>query len=117
MVNKMVFPSDWVGETEKPTEECKKQTIFFCSCISHRYNLMPSWIAPTREEGIFILYRKDGFDIDVEILNDGYITVGLSDRINKKIIQVNSLSYIEWWTSSTLTTVDELFEKYIELID
>jgi|GEM_PF-3086875 hypothetical protein len=95
------FPGHWVEEgINKPNILAKDNAVSICKQLYTRYNLIPSSILPTKEEGIYIDY--DNFDSDkslsliIETYNDSATAVVVYDNINNNTLyseDINELNF------------------------
>jgi hypothetical protein len=72
---------DMVGPTKDVLEFSKKLI-----CELNAYLIFPHRIAPTVEEGMFFLFKKDNKSFNLEICNDGDVGFIINDDTKKKIL-------------------------------
>jgi hypothetical protein len=83
-INNVKHPDHWLHEgIATPTEDCKKLTLEVCNHIFKTYNLLPTIIASTVEEGIYLRFDKNTKSLIIEVYNDLEIAALVNDA--KKI--------------------------------
>lgn len=87
--NRLVFPAHWAQEgISQPNMASKVKAFEICRELFKKYDVFPDRIAPTKEEGLFLVFDSANGNrtLLIEVYNDleaGYL---INDNSNKKIL-------------------------------
>jgi hypothetical protein len=100
-INNVKHPDHWLHEgIAAPTEDCKKLTLEVCNHISKNYNLLPTIIASTVEEGIYLRFDRDTKNtkksLTVEVYNNLEIAALVNDNSTKKILGFEDIKNLDF---------------------
>lgn len=72
-ISRITLPRRWIEEgVQPPTLECRQKATRICTEIFEKFRLHPDFIAPSKEEGLFFVYRhpKSDRSLSMEIDNE-----------------------------------------------
>lgn len=86
-----------IKDIEQPTNECRKLSKEVVNYILNRYAILPTTIAATVEEGVYLAYTSGPYRMVLEVYNDLTIAGLVADTVNQKILlseAIGTMSYI-----------------------
>lgn len=88
-ITSLKFPEKWKCEKViPPSVECKNLAKKIISHLFYEYNIIPEWFAPSKEEGVFVLYKNRSTlkMLSIEIYNDLDVVALIKNYYKKEII-------------------------------
>jgi len=84
----LVLPPHWATEegVEPPNDQAKKGAYKICHDLYKKQSLQPTVIACTKENGIYLTFKKDNKSLIIEVYNDGDIGALVNNDEKKEIL-------------------------------
>ena len=93
-------------DVAQPTDECRKLSKEVVNYILNRYTILPSEVAATVEEGIYLAYTNDTRKMVLEVYNNLTIAGLVADTDKQEILLSNDIS--------TMSHIHELIDTLLE---
>lgn len=87
ILNDLHTPKHWIAEgVQEPNDTAKLHSCMICWKIYIFKDLLPSRIAPTKEDGVYIAYDREEMSLIIEAYNDGDIALIVCNDQRKTVI-------------------------------
>lgn len=97
VINNIKTPDHWLHDgIAAPTDSCKKLALEVCNHIFKNYNLLPTIIVSTVEEGIYLQFSKNSKSLTIEVYNDLEIAALVNDESTKKILSSEDIKNLDF---------------------